>query len=202
MKIDSKQFALILSVTSPWLIGPDACSQSTPPSVTQSTQVVTTTSGITPADRIYLSQAADNHLSEVALARLTLKYSRNPRVRQIANHMISDHTNMLSEVRSVAKAKCVALPVSPGATNSLIAQAMMAAKGPNYDKLYMGLQVEQHEFVSKLHERASAEASDAAVKAMATKHLQGIKTHLGMTYAVARAVQSPVMAFRPPVPVM
>jgi putative membrane protein len=135
-------------------------------------------------------QTADQ--GEIAQAREAIRKGKNARVKQFAQHMVTDH--------SAAETKLATLDSSAGITpqeNSVTAQLksggdqimgnLKSASGSDFDKAYIDAQVSEHtQVLSLLDERLIPHAQNADL----TKTLQAIRTKVAGHLKMAQDIQS------------
>lgn len=123
----------VIALTTPFLIGGMAYAQ--PPTDPQIAGIVQT------ANRIDIDQA-----------RLALKKSKNPQVKEFANQMISDHTALEKSVNDLAK-KLGVTPAESDTSKQLKEQAaaemtkLRTMSGKEFDREYASHEVAYHQAV-------------------------------------------------------
>ena len=129
------------------------------------------------ADFVKMAGAGD--LYEKTSSRIVLKNAKNPKVREFANMMISDHTKSTADVVAAAKSD----GLKPGAPKLMPAQAKMiaelkAAKPADREKVYLKQQVTAHEQALELHSTFAKGGDKPALKGAAAKIVPVVETHL------------------------
>lgn len=133
------------------------------------------------AETAFLKQAAQNGHAEVESSKLALQKAANPEVKRFAQQMVDDHTKANAELKALAAAKGVELPDGPSLMQTGKMKLLGTADGDNFDRRYAeAMGVEAHRDTIELFEKASADATDADVKAFAQKTLPTLKHHLMM----------------------
>jgi len=135
-------------------------------------------------------QTADQ--GEIAQAHEAIRKGKNARVKQFAQHMVTDH--------SAAESKLATLDSSAGITpqeNAVTAQLksggdqimgnLKSSSGSDFDKAYIDAQVSEHtQVLSLLDERLIPHAQNADL----TKTLQAIRTKVAGHLKMAQDIQS------------
>lgn len=159
--------------------------------VTTSTTMDTTGTGTTAAannvsdaDRTFMMDAASAGMMEVETSRLAEANGSHARVKSYANMMVQDHTNANNELKSLASQKGVMLPDSMMAKHREHVDMLKAKKGKDFDKAFMDMMVSDHKEDVNKFQVASNNASDADLKAFATKTLPTLRMHLDSATAI------------------
>ena len=66
--------------------------------------------GLSPADRKFINEAASGGMAEIQLGQLALKQGSSDAVKQYAQHMIDEHTRVNKELMAIATQKGVTPP--------------------------------------------------------------------------------------------
>jgi putative membrane protein len=156
--------------------------------------------GLSPADRLFVTRAADGNLAEVTTSQMALKKGRSPQVKQVAQMLIQQHGQAQAELKQLAARKGVTLPPTLGPTHRIVGAALEGESGRGFDATYLGAQVEDHENTVALFQQEIASGQDPAVKAYAAKYLPKIEGHTAMIYRAAQGVGVTAMRFRPAQP--
>jgi len=131
------------------------------------------------ADTQFLKHAAEAGLAEVEAARLAMEKGVNTQVKGYAQHMIDEHTRMHAELRTLASAKLVRLPIESSIGQRTRIKLLSASDGASFDRKYADtMGVKAHQDTMKLFQKAAASASDPQVKAFAEKALPSLQQHL------------------------
>ncbi len=154
------------------------------------------------ADKLFVVRAADGNMAEVMTSRMALKKASNGEVKQVAQRMIQEHGQAQNDLMQLAQGKGVALPPTVGPTHQVVGMALGKASGGQFDQMYMGAQVEDHENTIALFQQEIASGQDPDVKAYAAKYLPNIVGHTAMIYGAASGVGVMAMRFRPSTPPM
>lgn len=127
----------------------------------------------------FVKMAGAGDLYEKTSSELVLKDAKNPKVRDFATMMISDHTKSTADVVAAAKAD----GLKPGAPKLMPAQAKMiaelkAASPANREKVYLKQQVIAHQQALDLHTTFAKSGDKPGLKAAAAKIAPVVETHL------------------------
>jgi predicted outer membrane protein len=116
--------------------------------------------------------------AEIQLAQLALMQGSNAQVKGFAQQMITDHTAANAQIRQLAQQRGIALPTeaSPLQLRDLV--RLMGRSGGEFDKLYMDINVQNHETDVTEATQQSQNATDPDIKALAQLALPVLTTHL------------------------
>ena len=99
---------------------------------------------VTTQDSRFLQVAAATDLAEISMGKIALVKATTPEAKRYATRMIKDHTMMLSDARTIAKATHVTLPTAPLPAQTAVAKAVAARSGTAFDVAYLTAQVAGH----------------------------------------------------------
>ena len=127
---------------------------------------------ITAQDALDLMMFGSGNVGEIRLSELALKNSENPEVKAFAQMMITDHCKANDQLLAVAKDHNIDFPPAPPAAAYKLSQTMLAMKGAEFDKVYMGLLVKAHTNVLAALKKAKGETKDHLL----TAYIEGSET--------------------------
>jgi putative membrane protein len=121
--------------------------------------------------------AAD--LYEVESARLAADKASNAEVKSLAQHIRTDHEKSTSELKSAAGTANISVaPKLDAEKQGMLDQLKTAARGADFDKLYVEQQKTAHQKSLDLLQGYSNGGDNEALKAFATKTSAAVKSHL------------------------
>ena len=137
-------------------------------------------------DKAFVRKAIEGGLAEVQLGQLALQKSQNGDVKQFAQKMVDDHTQMGDQMKIVAVKVDVKPPTSPSKKDKAMIAKLEALSGPDFDKAYIKTMVKDHQQDEKDFKEESQLATIPEVKeaAMAGEHV--INSHLQMIEQLAQ----------------
>lgn len=136
-------------------------------------------------DERFMENAIQGSHAEIVGSQLALEKTESADVRDFAQHMIKDHGQMLKEAETLAEKKGMTPPDGPSVMQTTEITALRALTGGAFDAMYVNrIGVASHEATVEMFEKASQEAQDPEVKAMATKTLPKLREHLEMARAL------------------
>lgn len=128
----------------------------------------------------YVMQAGASDMFEITSSRMVLA-SKDPKVHQFAQQMITDHTNSTKQV--VAAARKDKVKVMPPKLNSMQADMvaqLKAAKGPARDQLYMQQQAQSHQMALQLQQSYASNGTAPNLKMTAGMIVPVVQGHIAM----------------------
>jgi len=136
---------------------------------------------VTRQDKSFMTKAAEAGNAEVAASKIALEKSSNPDVKEFAQKMIDEHTQVGDQLKQLASGKDVSLPAEPSLVQRTEIAVLEKLKGTTFDKRYASMiGVSAHEDAVKLFQKNSTSAKDPDVKTFAAQTLPGLQQHLQM----------------------
>ncbi len=138
--------------------------------------------------------AANN--GEMAQARQALSKAKNPRVKQFAQHMMTDHGQAESKLRSID----IKNHITPqdSATSDKLKQGgdqvmanLRSASGSDFDKAYIDAQVDQHQKVVDLLDHYIPQAQNPDLTAFLKSVRTKVAGHLKMAQDIQASLNNP-----------
>jgi putative membrane protein len=130
---------------------------------------------VTDDDHAFMDDVKTMDMMEITLATVAQK-STDPKIRQYANMMITDHRLMDAEVEKLASAAKIILRVDYDAKEQEELKMMRGLTGPEFDKQYKAMMIKDHaEAIAKV--KKGSDTDEDAVKKFANKTLGVIQSH-------------------------
>jgi putative membrane protein len=137
------------------------------------------------ADAAAMKQLAQDNLNEIDAGKAAAAKAQSPQVKQFAQKMVDDHTQMLNDLKSLAQKKSVSLPDSVALKDKAEMKMMERASGADFDKKYMEQMVKDHQKDAKATQDLIGKAKDADFKAAVQKANAKINEHLQLAQRIA-----------------
>jgi putative membrane protein len=134
-------------------------------------------SAVAEDDAEFAVAAANGGMAEVALSKIAQDKATDPKVKQFAKQMITDHSKANEELKTLAKSKNITLPSAPNEEKQKAAADLGGKSGSDFDKAYISQMNKDHQETVKLFEDAQKEVKDTELKAFINKTLPVIKAH-------------------------
>ena len=151
------------------------------------TSTVTTPVSTTPVDKDdaeFAVAATSGGMMEVELGNYAQQNAASQRVKDFGAMMVKDHTKAGDELKSIATAKNITLPVTPGKDAQKDMTDLMKKKGADFDKAYMNMMLSDHKKDVKEFEKAAKDCKDPEIKSFAVKTLPVLIIHLDSCKAI------------------
>ena len=139
------------------------------------------------ADAAAMKQLAQANLNEIEGGKAAASKAQSPDVKQFAQKMVDDHTQMLNDLKALARQKSVSLPESVSLKDKAQMKMMERASGADFDKKYMEEMVKDHQKDLKEVQDLTAKTKDADFKAALQKASGKITEHLQLAQRIANS---------------
>jgi putative membrane protein len=139
------------------------------------------------ADAAAMKQLAQANINEVEAGKVAASKAQSPDVKRFAQKMIDDHTQMLNDLKTLARQKSVALPDSVSLKDQAEIKMMERASGADFDKKYMEKMAKEHESDLIEVQNLAAKAKDADFRAAMQRASGKISEHLRIAQRIAGA---------------
>jgi putative membrane protein len=139
-------------------------------------------------DKHFIMKAAMASSNEVALSQLAADRAASADVKSLAQMMITDHTQLNSDLQALATQKNVDISkaVQKGQTDGV--DSLAKESGADFDKAYAKKMVSAHKDAVSLFKKESTHGKDPDVVALAGKYLPTLQQHLEHAESVKQTV--------------
>lgn len=124
-------------------------------------------------DQNFLEKAAKANLEEIEISRVVIERTSNPKVREFAQMLVSDHESANDALTAIAADRGVSLPAKDADANKWAKK-----DGKDFDRDYINKMVSSHEDAVKLFQKEATDGEDAESVAFARKILPKLQHHL------------------------
>lgn len=131
-------------------------------------------------DRNFLTQAAQGGMAEVQMAQLALKKTNNPKVREFAQMMVKDHSDLNAQLTPMATQMGVSLPTQMTSADAGALNRLSRQSGSTFDRNYMTTQKNSHTKALALFQDGGAQADNVSLRNFFSQKAETIATHLEM----------------------
>ena len=125
----------------------------------------------------FMVEAANSDLFEIQTAQLASGKGTLSDVRELAQHLVMDHTTSSNELRLLANQKKITLPDSLSEDKRTIRMRLAGESGTAFDKDFMNVQITAHDEAIRLYEQATREIQDPDIRNFAVKTLPILRGH-------------------------
>ncbi|MGB7196440.1 MAG: DUF4142 domain-containing protein [Collimonas pratensis] len=146
---------------------------------------------LAPEDKSFLTNAAEAGNAEINASQLALQKSSDPEIKNFAQRMFKDHSQVGEDLKKLATAKGVTVPDDPAMAAKAKILLLSKLDGHNFDKQYAGMiGVSAHKDAVTLFKKAAASAKDPDIKQFATINLPTLQQHLEMAQELKTSVDA------------
>jgi putative membrane protein len=132
-----------------------------------------------PPPAVFVAKAAQDGMTEVELGKVALDKSKDAKVREFAQRMVTDHGKANRELASIAKQKGIEAPKQLDTEHQDMVKKMKSQDGEAFDLEYSRHMNMDHDKAIDLFE-ATSQSSDAELAGFAKKTLPTLKEHKQM----------------------
>jgi putative membrane protein len=147
-------------------------------------------------ERGFLQDAESSGLVQIGAGNAAVQDAVAPNVRNFAQMMVADHTNINDELQRLALKKGVTLPPATDAGRQQALDRLRQNRAGGFDEAYLQLAAHESQQALSLYQRA-AESSDGEVRGLARRTLPAIQHHLQLAQALSVNRNAPLL---PPSP--
>jgi len=115
--------------------------------------------------------------AEIKLSELANQRSRNTEVKEIAQRLGTDHSNVLNELKTLAQAKSISIPVEEDDASKRKIENFADETGEDFDKKWSKEMMDMHEDNIDKFEKRLENSEDAELKAWISKTLPVLRMH-------------------------
>jgi putative membrane protein len=141
----------------------------------------------------FLAQAGSANEWEIESSQLALQASQNPGVRNYANMIIADHTQLGQQVASAAAAARLTPPpptlLPP--QQAMLDQLRAAGTGYSFDQTYQQAQIQAHQQAIQLMQNYSTGGDVPALRSVAASAIPVMQRHLALAQSLQIAPPPP-----------
>ena len=169
-----------------------ATSDNTPPSSMPggNPAAATSTQGAPLTATDFVQTAAASDMFEIASSKLALQRSHNPAIKAFAHMMIADHTKTTAGLKAaIAKSgQAISPPADLPSDKQAMLQDLKSVPDGDFDKKYMGDQVDGHQAALDLMSRYANDGTVPALQEAAKKTGPMVQMHLDKAKALRQSL--------------
>jgi putative membrane protein len=145
------------------------------------------------ADQSFISEAMQGNMAEVQLAQLAQQKSQSQDVKQFAQKLANDHSQMNQKwFDPVAKQMNVSEPKGPSKKDKKLIEKLQSLNGDEFDKEYITAMLKDHQDDLKKFKQEADGSQNPTLKQIAQQGETVISNHLQLAELVAKAHNIPV----------
>jgi putative membrane protein len=134
-------------------------------------------------DERWLKAHIETNLFEIAGGQAALSKATTDEVRDLAQHLVADHTAALQEATALAQRLGVAVPAEPSPLQQWALRAVATFNGADFDRWFADLQVEGHRQAIAEAQTEVARGCNRKIRRLAAASLPVLEEHLGHAQA-------------------
>jgi len=154
-----------------------------PPDSTPTSSQGDTTSQM--RDRLFIHEAQEGNMAEVKLGELAVQKSQNQDVRNFAQKMIDDHTQLMEKMKPLAEQAGVKQPDHLSKDGKSTYEKLNALSGDDFDHAYIKAMLDDHHKDLKKFQTQESLTSNADLKATVSEGEKVIAMHTSMIEKIA-----------------
>lgn len=172
---------------------PNMPSQQQPPSSTMGVPGATAPTAQNFGDQAFVTKAMEGGMAEVELGKLAADKSQSQDVKQFAQKMVNDHSQMGDKwFKPVAKEIGVSEPKGPSKKDKKLIEKLQGLSGQQFDTEYIQAMVKDHKEDLKEFQNEAQAAQDPNVKQIAEQGTKVVSQHLQMIEQIAQNHNVPI----------
>ena len=138
------------------------------------------------SDKRFMLQAAQGGTAEVQIGQLATQKASSDQVKQYAQQMVEQHSQVNSQLAALAAQKGVTLSTTLSSKYQSTYDQLSKLSGTAFDRAYISQAgVKAHTQQADLFKRESQQGKDPEVKALAAQTLPAVEDHLKMARDIA-----------------
>jgi putative membrane protein len=148
----------------------------------------------------FLAHASSGDQFEIQSSQLALQASQNAAVRNFANLMIAEHTQLSQATAAAAQSAGIVAPAPAllPEQQAALDQLRSAGAGPNFDLAYKNAQITAHQEALGLMQNYSANGDVPALRTAASQAIPMVQMHLSQAQMLNVAPPAPPPPPPPP----
>jgi len=152
------------------------------------------------ADSVFVRQAIAGNLAEIRLGTAARSKASNGAVKDFANRMVKDHSDMWNQWEALVKKFDVRSQVGSAADTAgrALADQLSQLSGAEFDRAYISEMVRDHETDIARFQQAASSADAAEVRQLAAAAVPKMQGHLTQAQQLASQVGATTVASAPP----
>jgi putative membrane protein len=139
------------------------------------------------SDRQFVSEAAAGSALEIELGKLAQEKGSSEAVKEFGKRMVDDHTKAGEDLKQAAAKANMQAPPELSRKGKKTQEKLSKLSGPDFDREYAKLMVNDHKNDVKAFERESKSGAAPALKDFAMRTLPTLQEH----YKMAQQLENP-----------
>ncbi|GAB2573778.1 DUF4142 domain-containing protein [Dyella jejuensis] len=139
------------------------------------------------ADQAFLMRAMSDNATQIAVAKLALEKSRNPRVIDLANRIIEERTALNTRLTQLLARGSIRVDPKFPASGDATMDKLQSLDGDAFDKTFASTLVRSHCRIISAYEAMKVTSSDLALRAIAHDAIPAFQGNLTIAFAIMRS---------------
>jgi putative membrane protein len=178
-----------VATTPPTPPGTPPVTPGTPPVATPPQQPgPVTAQGDIRADMGFIREAGSSNAMEIRLGQVAQSRASNSAVKQFAQRMVSDHTNLQQQLSTLASSSGVSFVPAMDSDHQRQVNRVEQFSGAEFDRAYMRLMIQAHQNDVDQFRTQSQSARSAQVRTLASQTLPLLEQHRSLAVQVGAQV--------------
>ena len=136
-------------------------------------------------DKSFLKDSTEDNLSEIKMAELVIRTTKNPEIKAFAEKMVTDHKALIAGAKPIAMKAGVTPPTTPSVAGEASYLKLKVLTGDTFDKSYVKTMVSDHHSDLDKVKAENTETKNADMKTMTMHAANVIGKHTKMIDAIA-----------------
>ncbi len=136
----------------------------------------------------FISKNITDNAMEMQVIKMGLDKGTSASVKKAAAQMMTDHTQMASDLKTLAAKKQVTVPAASTEMSGM--SSMSGASGKEFDQAWASEMLTMHDAKISELQNVLSQTQDAEIKALASKALPKIKMHRDMLSKISASTGS------------
>lgn len=141
-------------------------------------------------DQSFMKEAAMGNQAEIQLGQMAQSKASNPEVKSFGQRMVKDHSDADDKLKNIAESQHISLPAELDPKHKNQAEALSRLSGPQFDKAYMTLMVQEHTQDVNKFKKEAASSHDPTLQQFARSTLPVLQSHLNEAQRVEQKVNN------------
>lgn len=140
-------------------------------------------------DAEFVVEAADDGMFEVQAAQLAKTNASSAKIKEMAEHIIKDHSKANEELKKIAAKKNITIPSKLSDKRQKDFDELTKSKGADFDKEYAKMMVKDHKDAIDLFQKEADKGHDGELKGWAATKIPVLQHHLTMAETAKELVK-------------
>lgn len=138
-------------------------------------------------EQAFLARARSDNATQIAMAKLALNKSTNPRVIDLANAIIQERTTLETHLVQLIPSRDEGAGVDQSAAATHMLDHLQSLNGDAFDKTFASASVKNHCRIISAYEAMKLSSSDIALRALAHDAIPALRSNLTVAMSVLRS---------------